>query len=728
MNSEASPSPETPNQQRRRESATNWQTIRRVTPYIINRKSVLIFAFVLMAGYSLGLNLRNIIPAIFFDGVLTPELASTSGSLTTRYVRPLTAWLEDEPQQDLQEPYKQSGQYLNLSIILDDPEKNTLVDQKRLSEGELSFENGSATYRWKMGSEEIPFSNIRFTSLRLKFDPTEDAQIPKLDPNTNSWQSSQGVLGLEFKPMIRTWGLLRFVIIFGLINSVLIAVCRFGQSYLVGSLVQNILADLRRDMISHMTDLSLAFFDERSRGDLLSRVSADLSMISSSLNKIFSDLVQKPLMLIIAIVVIFIINWWLALITICFFPILFVILIKFGRKVRRRSKKQSTKRGMMTVALEQLFSGIRTVKSFAMEKFEKEHFEERNRDVVKEEMKTLRARVASSSLVEFAANTGVIVAIGIGGYFLIGDKLGMSLGDLIVFTGALNTMYMPVKSLARAYSTFQESLGAMERVIEIFETYPSVVEAEGATDLAPFKDSIQFDKVCFSYGRETVLEDVDLTIPSGKLTAIVGPTGAGKSTLVDLILRFYDTDSGAIKIDGVDIKSVNLPSLISQISIVSQEPFLFDTTIRNNILYGNPDASQEEIEEASRMANIHDFIVSLPEGYETKIGDRGTRLSGGQRQRITIARALLKNAPILILDEATSNLDAESEAQVQEALDRLIHLRSTIAIAHRLSTIKDADQIVVLEDGRVAEIGKFEELLEQKGLFHRLYEKQYSRK
>ena len=423
---------------------------------------------------------------------------------------------------------------------------------------------------------------------------------------------------------------------------------------------------------------------------------------------------------------IFWINWWLALIaTVGFFPMLFFVVLRFGKQVRKRSRRQSSKAGIMTTALEQLFSGIRTVKSFSMESYEKKHFDEKNQAVVKEGLRTLRAKVLSNTLVELAAHGAVIIALGVGGYFLIGGKLGLSIGDLIAFTAALNTMYTPVKSLARAYATFQESLGAMERVTEIFEARPGIRQAPDATPLPPFESTIRYEGVDFSYGRERVLDSIDLEISAGKLTAVVGPTGAGKSTLVDLLLRFYDPTAGRILVDGTDIRTVTLDSLIRQISIVSQDPFLFDTTIRNNILYGRPDATKEEIEVAARAANVHDFITSLPEGYDTEIGDRGTQLSGGQRQRLTIARSLLKNAPILILDEATSNLDAESEAAVQSALERLIRVRSTIAIAHRLSTIRSADKIIVLNHGRIVEQGDYAELLKRRGLFFRLYSKQF---
>ncbi len=719
------PALENPDDDPKSNSNLSTRSFRRLIPYLIRRKGIFALTVFFMIIYSAGVNSRNLIPAIFFDGILISEELSDD-SVLSNSLRKVSDWLGFSPQpKDLPSgiPHLTARKVDQVRVLASRED----LTEEELKRGSGRFTDGRvqlSVYTSDEPSNPTPMS-LAFTELKIRF---ETAQAQYSD-TTSEWVfSSARLIDIKYRQQRsdpEKMGLLKFIFIFGISVCILIAVSRFIQAYLIGYLLNHILADLRRDLMAHMCTLSLSFFNQRSKGDLLSRLSNDLTTVSQSLQIFFSDLILKPLMFSLAVVVIFMINWWLALITLSFFPFLFLIVLKFGKKVRRRSRQQSNKRGVMTMALEQLFGGIRTVKSFSMEPHEKEHFENRNMAVVFQALRTLKAKVLSNSTVELASHLGVIIALSLGGYYLIRGELGMSIGDLIAFTAALNTMYTPVKSLARAYSSFQESLGAMERVTEIFETRPTVTEIEDAGTLKPFKNSIEFKNVSFNYGRESVLEGIDLKFPSGQLTAIVGPTGSGKSTLVDLILRFYDPTQGAISIDGTDIKTVTLESLLSQIAIVSQDPFLFDTTIKNNLLYGRPDATQEEIEEAARAANIHDFIVSLPEGYETMIGDRGAMLSGGQRQRMTIARALLKNAPILILDEATSSLDTESEAQVQTALEKLFKVRSTIAIAHRLSTIRDADKIIVLEDGKIVEMGTFDELLEANGLFRRLHDKQF---
>lgn len=696
----------------------SFRTFWRILPYFWRWRYLFVLTVMFMGLFSVSVTMRNLLPALLFDGVLMPQ----SNTRVTEWVQPVLKFFDFESQ--IPDANELKGRFRELRVTgfeLDEEQSRKL--EREIADGKIDLPECRVTFILELGDDKsATFDDLRVTTLSVRYFEPEQAQR-----GDGSLTIQEGYIDTSRSDGLmdpRKLSFLKVLFALGIIISFVIAFSRFMQKYLEGYIIQNVLADMRRDLIDHMCGLSMGFFSSRSRGDLLSRISTDLFQVSSGLHVFFGDLVQKPMTFIVAVFFLFTMDWRLASIVVPLFIPLFFIILKFGRKVRKRSRKQSESRGLMTIALEQLFSGIRTVKSFSMEKFEKKHFEEKNRGVARQAVRTLIAKNFSNSSVEFASHFGIMLVLGIGGYLLMIDALDMSVGDLFAFIVLLNQMYLPVKGAARAYATLQESVGGMERVNEIFEAEPTVVESPGAGQLPPFEKSITFENVSFSYDREAVLRNIDLEIPKGSLTAIVGPTGAGKSTLVDLILRFYDPDSGRIRIDDTDIKTVTFDSLMAQISIVSQDPFLFDTTIANNIRYGRPEASRQEIEDAARAANVHEDIMSWPEGYETNVGDRGDLLSGGQRQRITIARSLLKNTPILILDEATSNLDSESESAVQGALEKLMKVRSTIAIAHRLSTIKKADNIIVLEDGHIAEQGSFDDLMEAKDLFFRLYSKQ----
>ncbi|MBI4582654.1 MAG: ABC transporter ATP-binding protein [Planctomycetes bacterium] len=708
----------------------SYRTIKKIFPYLWRRRWLILVTFLLTASYSGLMAVRNLLPAIWTDGVLLPE-SLDADSILNQKLAPVLKWfgLERDAPDGAWQKIPLKGEFLDLQLARYKACRETSgspFSNSVRSKLDYTFEDGEALFVMlgPSASREparIPYPKVPFTELSVKAPPEAFSK----DSSGRIVSVRSGRLSLTCHPVRADWEILKLLVIFGLIVCFLITACDVGQKYLEQFVIQNILADLRQELIGHMTTLSMAFFNERSRGDLLSRVSNDLNQVSASLQLIFGDLIQKLMLFLVSAGALLYLEWRAALAVLAFYPFLFGYMLKSSHRVRRRSRKQSTKRGLMTVAVEQLFSGIRTVKSFSMEELEQEHFQEKNRDVVKQALRTTQARIFSLASIELFSNLALVVALGAGGYFIIRGLFGLSIGLLIAFVTMIQTMYLPVKTLAKAIATLQESMGSMERVMELFETRPTVVEATEARPLPPFQSSIRYDQVCFSYGREQVLKDISFEIPAGAMVAIVGPTGAGKSTVVDLLLRFYDPTGGKILIDGHDIRSVTMDSLISQVAIVSQDPFLFDTTIRNNIRYGRPGAGEDEIVAAAKAANIHDFIMSLPQGYDTPIGDRGVMLSGGQRQRVTIARSLLKNAPILILDEATSNLDSESEAAVQDALERLIKVRSTIAIAHRLSTIQHARSIIVIDQGEIAEQGSFEELMEKNGLFRRLYQRQF---
>lgn len=701
-----------------RQFSLSFRTFGRLLPYFWRWRWLFLVTFLCMTTFSVSVTLRNILPAVLFDGVLVPDSGNSK----------ITAWVEPALDRlgfpsETPDFGQIKGTFRDLRVTgITSPAEDI---EAGLLDGRVTVQTSQLNCDLILpGTEVFHVENFPTTEVTAwNFDSAQarwDLETKTLELRGGIVEAARTFTSLDRSKM----SFLKFLCVFGVAICILIAGSRFAQRYLEGRIIQNVLADMRRDLIDHMCNLDVGFFSMRSRGDLLSRISTDLAVVSNGMNIFFGDLIQKPITFVVAVVGLFWMKAPLAAVVVPLFIPLFFIILRFGKKVRRRSRKQSQSRGLMTEALEQLFSGIRTVKSFRMEEFEKEHFEEKNRGVVRQALRTLIAKTFSAASVEFASHFGVMLVLGIGGYFLIQGSLDMTVGELFVFVAFLNQMYLPIKSAARAYSSLQESLGGMERVTEIFETETQVIEASDATTLEPFKNGIRFENVSFRYDRDPVLENVTLDFPVGTLTAIVGPTGAGKTTLVDLILRFYDPIEGRILIDDTDIKSVTLESLLAQISIVSQDPFLFDTTIANNIRYGRPGASQEDIEAAARAANVHEDIISWPDSYETHVGDRGDLLSGGQRQRITIARSLLKNTPILILDEATSNLDSESEAAVKGALEKLMAVRSTIAIAHRLSTIKSADNIVVLEAGRIVEQGTFEELLQREGLFYRLYRTQ----
>lgn len=512
--------------------------------------------------------------------------------------------------------------------------------------------------------------------------------------------------------------LARFCIIF---VSLMVIKNIFGylSSYMNIAVGQTVLKNIRDELYGKIQQLPMSYFDRNKTGHLISNITNDVTMIRGAVVGGLASIIQYGLMTLIAITIIFYTSWKLSLLTMILVPVNIILIVLISRKLRKGSIRAQARMADITMVLQETISGVRVVKAFGMEKFEKKKFARFNYQYLKEYLKMRRfaelARPSSEALGMIAS----VIVLWYGGKLVISGDLDPA--NLMMFIGTMLWVVNPIKRLSKLNSEIQEGIGCGQRVFSIMD-YGSEGEDQGDMEIDNFRDRIEYRDVSFSYtGEEDVLRGIDLTIHYGEIVAIVGVSGAGKSTLADLLPRFYPVTSGSILLDGININDIKLSSLRSLMGIVTQETILFNDTVFNNIAYGMENCTREEVVKAAEAANADSFISEMKEGYDTEIGDRGIQLSGGQRQRLAIARALLKNPQILILDEATSSLDVESEALVQEAIDHLVRGRTTLVIAHRLSTVKNADKIVVLEDGRLSQIGKHEELINEEGTYRKLY-------
>jgi len=501
-------------------------------------------------------------------------------------------------------------------------------------------------------------------------------------------------------------------------------VAAYGSGYLLSYVGQDVIRRMRNRLYRHIQDLPLAFFQHEKTGDLMSRVTNDVAIISAMFTSAVTGSIRDGFTVVGLIVVTFFLIPKLAVYTFVVFPIAFFPLLYFGRKIRRVRRGVQESWADLNAFLHETITGTKIVKAFGMEDHEKNRFAQKSRKIFRLEMKENRVREMSSPLMELLGGFGIGFIIWYGGRHVIAGT--HTFGAFMSFLTAVGLMYQPLKKISRLNNAVQRGLAALDRIYEILERQSNIIEAASPADIPSGSHRIAFENVAFKYDRDPVLENINFEVQAGEIIALVGMSGGGKTSLVNLIPRFYDPTEGLVLIDEVDIRQISIARLRSQIAIVTQEPILFNDTVRNNIAYGTPGASDQQIADAAEAAYADGFIRSFPDGFNTSTGELGGRLSGGQRQRLCIARALLKDAPILILDEATSSLDSESETLVQRALGNLMQGRTTFVIAHRLSTIGNADRIIVLVNGRIVEEGRHDQLLSLRQEYYKLYQMQFA--
>ncbi len=496
----------------------------------------------------------------------------------------------------------------------------------------------------------------------------------------------------------------------------------YGQRYIMAYIGQRIVANIRRDMYYRLQDMDLSYFFKNSTGTILSRLINDVNLLRGAVSGAVTSLLRDFFTIVGLIFVVFYRNWQLACVAMLILPIAVYPIVMFGRKFFKFSTRSQETIGDLSMLIHEAMTGIRIVKAFGMENYEKERFNEENERLFRIYMRIQKVRALSSPVMETLGGLGIAAIIWIGGFQVL--KGHATPGTFFSFMTALFMLYQPIKKINKSNSVVQEGLSAARRIFDVMDTRNEIVDTPDAVEFPREWKTLEFEHVTFAYEKEIILQDINFTVKRGEVVAFVGKSGSGKTTMLNLIPRFHDVTGGRITFDGRDIRDFKIRSLRAQIAMVTQEVVLFNDTVRNNIAYGNQHVSMDEIVQASELANAQDFIMSLPQGYDTVIGEKGIKISGGERQRISIARAILKNAPLLILDEATSSLDAEAEVEVQEGLNNLMENRTVLLVAHRLSTVVGADRIYVLDQGRIVEVGTHESLLRAGGAYRQLFDLQ----
>ena len=499
----------------------------------------------------------------------------------------------------------------------------------------------------------------------------------------------------------------------------------YGQASIMAYIGQRIIYDIRKQLYEHLTNQSLNFFSHRKTGEMLGRITYDVTLLQSAVSTTVTSLMRDVVSIIFLLGVIFSQDWLLALLALVVFPVMVYPLVRFGQRMRQASYDGQVAMGQMSSLVEETIGGIRVVKAFGMENYERKRFKEITKEFMNHQIKAMKVQALSFPVMEMVAGLGVAGILLYGGLRVADGKA--TAGMLMAFIVSLLMLYDPVRRLSRANNEVQQGLAAAERIFEILDAPVDIQDPEHPKPMPSFQQNIVFDKVSLTYpqAEKPVLQHINLTIDKGEVVALVGRSGAGKTTLANMILRFMDPSQGSIRIDGCDIRDVTQADLRAHMALVTQEVVLFNDTVLHNIAYGHDNIDLNQVIKVAKIANAHEFIEKLPQGYHTLVGERGVILSGGQRQRLSLARALLKNAPILVLDEATSSLDTESERLVQQAIDKLMQGRTAIVIAHRLSTIRHADKIVVLDEGKIVQVGTHDDLLKQGGIYAELYELQF---